>query len=699
MILRRFLIIFLLCTGSFSLLAHEDVTPIPSDIKQLFPSATRVGSLDAKLAVTPVYQLSELLGYVFESDDFTHFIGFSGQTINVLIALDPQGILINLKVLNHHEPIFLHGLGEQPMNRFIKQYQGHSIKERFVIGARSKDSNDSTYFDGVTKATVSVLVLNDTIISSALKVARTMLDGFTASASRAIKPDFFEPLGLAQLVSQGYISHWQLSKETALQQRPELELVLDELADDLPFVDMYLAFVNIPMVGRNLLGDDEYQRLLSELKPGEHALMFFNRGSYSFIDDEFVPQTVPSRLKVAQGDFPVDLRDIDFYSYFDRSFALDLSQFEQIKIFRIKSQSGFELSQTVDLSLGIRYSQSFLSQKQHWFNLQQSLPDQLFELAVIEQSTEPQPLWQRIWLGRQLEIVIVAAYLLLVLALFIQPSRWAANALVMAKLRLFSLIFVVGFIGVYAQGQLSVVNIYTLLLSLKQGFNLEVFLLDPIIFMLWLVVFVSLFVWGRGLFCGWLCPFGAMQELIAMVAAKFKIKQIRIKPAHHNRAQKIKYLLLIGLVASAFYSLTLAEQLAEIEPFKTSVTLLFDRYWPFVLYALVLLGLSLKIHKFYCRYLCPLGAGLAIVGAFPWLKWIPRRVECGSPCQLCRNKKCGIDAIKQTGAINYGECIGCFECVVTIEDPAVCVINKYANKQRKTASGCNVKSSPVVISL
>jgi len=221
-----------------------------------------------------------------------------------------------------------------------------------------------------------------------------------------------------------------------------------------------------------------------------------------------------------------------------------------------------------------------------------------------------------------------------------------------------------------------------LFLSLWQGFNIDVFLLDPIIFILWIFVFISLFLWGRGLFCGWLCPFGALQEFAALVASKLKIKQIKIKPHHHKNAQKIKYAVLILLVGSTFYSLTLAEQLAEIEPFKTSITLNFVRYWPFVLYVVLLLALSLKIHKVYCRYLCPLGAGLAVIGRYPLFKWLTRRQECGTPCQLCRNKKCGIDAINKDGSIDYGECIQCLECLVTIKSPKECVVDKYSKKRK-----------------
>ncbi|MDO6806733.1 4Fe-4S binding protein, partial [Wenyingzhuangia sp. 1_MG-2023] len=78
--------------------------------------------------------------------------------------------------------------------------------------------------------------------------------------------------------------------------------------------------------------------------------------------------------------------------------------------------------------------------------------------------------------------------------------------------------------------------------------------------------FVSLFIWGRGLFCGWLCPFGALQEMASALAKRLGIRQRRIPEPLHHKLILIKYPILAGLVATAFYSLTLAEQLAEVEP-------------------------------------------------------------------------------------------------------------------------------------
>ena len=669
---------------------NSDVTAIPTDISAIFPSATRIGRPDPDLAIIPVYQLSQLLGYIFESDDFANFIGFSGQTINVLIGIDINGIFAGFKVLNHHEPIFLHGLGEQPMFDFIDQYEGHSIKERYIINAQDKSTPGITNFDGITRATISVMVINDTIIASALKVARAKLEGFEAPATVRIDTDYFQTLTFEQLVEQGHISQWKISTEQSLKLAEDVSNELVNVIEDFiekndeasDFVDLYFAFVNIPIIGKNLLGEAEYQRLLESLKPGEHALMVFNRGVYSYVGEDFIPQTVPARLSVSQDDLPADIRDIDFYSYYDPSFNIEIPDFSQQNIFRIKSQSGFEISRAFDVSLALSYSQSFLASQQYELTSDIVLPEKLFYTpeVIIEKK---QPLWVRIWLGRTVEIVVVSLYLIILSLLFVKQKQLARHVNAIHRIRFTMLIFTIFFIGYYSQGQLSVVNIYTLLLSLVDGFKLEVFLLDPIIFILWIFVFVSLFIFGRGLFCGWLCPFGALQEMMGILAKKLSIRQIKISPKHHNHAQKIKYFILFGLIGTSFYSLTLAEQLAEIEPFKTSITLNFVRYWPFVLYAVLLLLLSLKIHKFYCRYLCPLGAGLAILGRFPLLKWLRRREECGSPCQLCRNKKCDIDAINQDGSIDYGECIQCLECLVTIESPKLCVVNKYSNRPIK----------------
>jgi dissimilatory sulfite reductase (desulfoviridin) alpha/beta subunit len=63
---------------------------------------------------------------------------------------------------------------------------------------------------------------------------------------------------------------------------------------------------------------------------------------------------------------------------------------------------------------------------------------------------------------------------------------------------------------------------------------------------------------------------------------------------------------------------------------------------------------------------------MAIGGMLRLRKWIPRRVECGSPCQLCK-VRCRYGAIEKSGRIDYSECFQCLDCVTIHDDARQCV--------------------------
>lgn len=114
------------------------------------------------------------------------------------------------------------------------------------------------------------------------------------------------------------------------------------------------------------------------------------------------------------------------------------------------------------------------------------------------------------------------------------------------------------------------------------------------------------------------------------------------------------------------------DKAVEIEPFKTAITVFFIRDWYYVAYALFWLALATVTFKGFCRYVCPLGAFMAIGGLLRGRDWIARRQDCGSPCQLCR-VRCNYAAIKRTGKIDYSECFQCLDCVTIHDDPKQCV--------------------------
>jgi polyferredoxin len=138
--------------------------------------------------------------------------------------------------------------------------------------------------------------------------------------------------------------------------------------------------------------------------------------------------------------------------------------------------------------------------------------------------------------------------------------------------------------------------------------------------------------------------------------------------------------MLAAIVACAFVSVPWTDRLVEVEPFKTSITLVFDRAWPFVAWAVGLLVLSVFSYKGYCRYICPLGAGMAVLGRLRRFDWIARRVECGKPCQRCRND-CAYGAIAKSGQVNYDECFQCLDCVAIFHSDQLCVPLINRNKK------------------
>jgi NosR/NirI family nitrous oxide reductase transcriptional regulator len=110
--------------------------------------------------------------------------------------------------------------------------------------------------------------------------------------------------------------------------------------------------------------------------------------------------------------------------------------------------------------------------------------------------------------------------------------------------------------------------------------------------------------------------------------------------------------------------------MAEIEPFKSTFLVpAWRRSGVFLAWWLILLVASAFMYRPFCRYLCPLGAGLALFGSFRVSG--PRRRRFCSSCKICTNA-CEPRAFRPDGTIDPRECLSCMECEATYRDKAVC---------------------------
>ena len=649
-------------------------------LSQKFPSPYIVGDKDTELPVWPIFKQemtsTELIGYIYESIDFVSLPGFAGAPINLLVALDAKGNFMDVQVVSHHEPVFLEGYGPQPLINFVNQYKGLSLTQNITIetGTRQKSRMDgnNVRIDGVSKATASVRIINQTLLTSSLAVARKKL-GFSGSHDpdqiARVKANYFETLTGTQLFGKNLIAHLALANrevEKAYSGTAGEGLDTEGNADpDGMFIDLYSALVSVPSIGKNLLDAASWERLSGRLEKGDHAILVMWGGRYSITPEDFKPGTSPERLSLKQGGLPIEMRDLDLELHLADGTPLSP---ENMKVFRVIAQTGLDLSKPLDLSLDTKREKGMIYPEiiRQSFVYRIEIPERFYDIPAGDNKT-----WVSIWHERVTELGVLAGALLILSILLLQQRWLTANARRFTVIRISFLMFTLGFIGWYAQGQLSIVNLTGVVQSLKENRSLAFFLYDPMTVCLWAFVAITFFLWGRATFCGWLCPFGALQELVARLARLLRIPQIKLRRSTDAKLKKIKYVVLAAILLSAWFAPEVADSLVEIEPFKTGITLYFVRAWPFVAYAVAMVLASALVYKFFCRYLCPFGAGLAILGKLQLLKWLPRRAECGTPCQTCRHR-CDYQAIRPDGKIDYAECFQCMDCVVIYHSDTQC---------------------------
>ena len=662
------------------------------ELAKRFPAPLMVGDKQADIPVWPLFKqnatATELVGYVFESIDLAPIPGFAGVPLNLLVAIDPKGSFLDVAVLSHHEPVFLDGLGEAPLFAFVSQYKALSLGQNISIDSKTKrlraPDAGHAYLDGVSKATASVRIINQSVLSAALKVSRKKL-GFAQGSDpdqiARIDTGLFEKMSVAQLLDAGLIQHVRVTnRDVEKLFADSAGAGLDREAPAQPdgvFVDLYLALASVPTVGRNLLTAPSWNKLKNRLEEGDHALLVMSSGRYSILADDFIRGSVPERLALKQDKLPIDIRDLDMEMALADTGLLPTAS---VTVLRVIGQAGLDPARPFDFALPITRNKGIVYPERITRDIDFSLrvPERFYLAAEGSNKS-----WPGIWQSRRAELLLLAAALALLGAALLLQRRLTASAKRFNWFRRAFLLFTIVFIGYYAQGQLSIVNVTGVLQALLAGRSLEFMMFDPMTVVLWGFTAVSLLVWGRASFCGWLCPFGALQELTGKLGQWLKLPQLRIRTRTDARLKLVKYGLLAAIVASAVVAPDLTDKLVELEPFKTAITLNFVRVWPYLAYAVGLLLLSMFVYKFFCRYLCPFGAALALLGRFRILDWIPRRAECGTPCQTCRHR-CDYQAITPAGAISYDECFQCMDCVVIYSSDEQCAPLMLEVKRART---------------
>lgn len=595
-------------------------------------------------------------GYIASTWAVTGSVGYSGRPLDVLVAIDTKGRIGGARLMRHAEPILTLGLSDSDIARFVGGFAGVDLSDPEGPGT-GPDMPDI-----ISRATVSTGVIRDSILRTArtLAIARGVLPG------GGIDRVSYEPKSWAALVAQGAITRRTVTLTEASRAMAGAKVPVPP--GEAPFIDLYMALIDPPSIGRNILGQQQFTRTVGALRPGETALFVASSGLTSHRGTAWRRSGVFDRLVVVQGDTRIALVKPGYVRVDDLD-APDAPDFKERSIFHLPGE-GFDPLRPFSLELTAS-RRSETGEVSLTTRLDYVLPIAHTIAPPVEQA----PLWQSRWIEKRHQVasvMVMMAFLTLILLLqewlVRRPRLWLG-------LRLGFLGTTLIWLGWVLNAQLSVVQVVAFVQSLLSGFHWEVFLIEPAIFTLWGGVALGLLFWGRGVFCGWLCPFGALQELSNLAARRLRVPQINVPHAIHERLWIIKYTLFLAILALSFYSMDLALRLAEAEPFKTAISMRMMRAWPFVAFVLALLVAGLFIERFYCRYLCPLGAALALPAKLKVFDWLHRRPQCGRECRLCETK-CTVGAIDPLGRINANECVLCLRCQVVMNDAATCPILK-----------------------
>ena len=661
-----------LIAGAAALLLAVSVRPASAQrvrsisesvVREVMPAADRFSGVAGDPPVITAYRTGSdgaevLHGYVFLTSDLPpEQFGYSGP-IEALVGIRPDGTLTGIRVTDYNES-YMRSMGDFLRTPgFQEQYAGKHIADPFRLGGD---------IEGISRVSISVRALSRGIRDASRRVAEA--NGGPARTFSAT--DVIDPVGLTwfELQQRGFVERFEVTEPG----EGSAGIALAHIASD--------------RLGEYFFGARMYELALRAVERRGGAdnlvlytidgprLRLFRREGWSIIQDGDTT-LIDERSVVSIGlpDAGVVLSEatmvgvmlvagsVDMSRPF--TFSYDLGELGVHAVEYVGQEAQVAAAEEAAAAVDPNETTAAETDVDGGPAADDAAgPDEAAgdrvrtsDLAVPEPLdlqfvlTEDETLLERTLDGTSWPRV---ALMLVVLALAstafftkIPSVRWLA-----LTVTLFALGFGDG-------GFLSVSHITS---GISAGVG--VYLRDlPLLLMVAFTVVTTL-VWGR-VFCGFLCPFGALQDFMDRIVPD-RLKR-PLSQAIHNKAVYAKYAVLAIIVLP-----TLAGSRISLyqyfEPFGT----VFFRSPSMLLWAIaaVFLAASVVIPRFYCRYACPLGAALGVLSLIS-LRRIDRVEQC-EHCNVCE-QKCPTGAIRGA-TIDFHECVRCNICEVQlIQKVGVC---------------------------
>jgi len=172
-------------------------------------------------------------------------------------------------------------------------------------------------------------------------------------------------------------------------------------------------------------------------------------------------------------------------------------------------------------------------------------------------------------------------------------------------------------------------------------------------------------------FCGWMCGFGSFTDFIYIISGKLFKKRLKVNQKTDAILKYVKYALLAVLVVFAWsLNMTVFNSLSPWDVFGMTAIVgnvpdfnfvISNLLIAFIFFILIIIA-SVFVERFFCRYLCPMGAIFAITSKLRIGKIKKPTDKCGK-CRICTNNCAMGIPLYEMDVVDSAECINCMKCI------------------------------------
>jgi len=620
-------------------------------LSKVYPGADSFSEPSGRYRTVEAYQQvdgeRQLVGYVYLTSNVVDVEGYGNEPIEFLVALDTNGTIRGVELVEQHEPFFDRVSAIQRLRQFSYQMVGMSVTEEVTL--REAEAGEY-HVDALTGASVTTRASIETVTRSARLVAEekgivsdSAVDQSAPANETATNETAEEPadrrMTLGDLGRGTALAHWTAG-ETA---GPNASASLD----------LYAAPIESTPVRQSLLGESNASRAANATVlwvglDGPGSTVRPDRLGLHQWTQSYAPPVHETGVEGVDWSAALVVRGLDT----SRPFVLDLTVGGE-RVRRTYGPGGLAVRRPVDAAAA------------------RALPSWV---GTVESA------WQDNWIAA-LVLVLFLGGIVAVFAFRSHICRYTGWSV--DRLRIGTLAVTLAFLGWYHPTQPTTQQIAILVRELISwattgGFRWALFFSAPLVALVFICIALVIPKWGRGVFCGWICPFGALSELLYKVTPW----AYELPREYHVKLEKLRYPLFLAIVAGFVVSTDFGAKLAKVEPFKAAFysSLVTDPVY--IGWSALLVVSGAVMFRPYCRYVCPLGAGLAL-GNVVQRTPIQRYDLCGD-CVKCQTD-CDFQAIEDDGSINEFQCFQCSVCVDNYYDPGGCpVLLQYDNEHGLT---------------